>query len=162
MRLLFLFLILLGSVHHSIADHFTDKKTKTDANLTGHVINKNTGEHIPFFTVSLKGTTLGTATDETGHYFLKNLPVGSYTIRVNGVGYRSAEKQIVLRQGETRELNFEVEEDIIQLETVVISANKNETKPDGSAGSCPCDDSETIRKYQLGMSGPGPQFSTWP
>ena len=71
MRLLFLFLILLGSVHHSIADHFTDKKTKTDANLTGHVINKNTGEHIPFFTVSLKGTTLGTATDETGHYFLK-------------------------------------------------------------------------------------------
>ena len=127
MRLLFLFLILLGSVHHSIADHFTDKKTKTDANLTGHVINKNTGEHIPFFTVSLKGTTLGTATDETGHYFLKNLPVGSYTIRVNGVGYRSAEKQIVLRQGETRELNFEVEEDIIQLETVVISANKNET-----------------------------------
>ena len=53
MRLLFLFLILLGSVHHSIADHFTDKKTKTDANLTGHVINKNTGEHIPFFTVSL-------------------------------------------------------------------------------------------------------------
>lgn len=93
MRLLFLFLILLGSVHHSIADHFTDKKTKTDANLTGHVINKNTGEHIPFFTVSLKGTTLGTATDETGHYFLKNLPVGSYTIRVNGVGYRSAENK---------------------------------------------------------------------
>ena len=58
---------------------------------------------------------------------MKNLTVGSYTIRVNGVGYRSAEKQIVLRQGETRELNFEVEEDIIQLETVVISANKNET-----------------------------------
>lgn len=28
MRLLFLFLILLGSVHHSIADHFTDKKLK--------------------------------------------------------------------------------------------------------------------------------------
>lgn len=77
MRLFFLFLLLLGSVHHSIADHFTDKKTKTDTNLTGHVIDKNTGEHIPFFTVSLKGTTLGTATDETGHYFLKNLPIGT-------------------------------------------------------------------------------------
>ena len=30
MRLFFLFLLLLASVHHSIADHFTDKKTKTD------------------------------------------------------------------------------------------------------------------------------------
>ena len=51
MRLLFLFLILLGSVHHSIADHFTDKKTKTDANLTGHVINKNTGERFVFLPI---------------------------------------------------------------------------------------------------------------
>ena len=99
----------------------------TDANLYGHVVDRETHEHIPYASIAVVGTAFGTTTDASGHYFLKNLPVGSYTIRVNGVGYRSAEKQIVLRQGETRELNFEVEEDIIQLETVVISANKNET-----------------------------------
>lgn len=127
MRFYILLLILIISGLYSHADNTNDKKPKTDANLNGHVIDKNTKEHVPFFTVTLKGTTIGTATDETGHYFLKNLPVGTYTIRVNGVGYRSAEKQIVLRKGETHELNFEVEEDIIQLETVVVSANKNET-----------------------------------
>ncbi len=110
------------------ADNVTNKKNvKTDANLNGHVIDKNTGEHIPFFTIMLKGTTIGTATDETGHYFLKNLPIGTYTIRAHGIGFRSEEKTITLIQGKNHELNFEVEEDIVQLETVVISANKNET-----------------------------------
>ena len=127
MRYYILLLILWASAQISYADTVIDKKPKTDANLNGHIIDKNTGEHIPFFTVALKGTTIGTATDETGHYFLKNLPVGTHTIRVNGVGYRSAEKTITLAKGETRELNFEVEEDVIQLETVVVSANKNET-----------------------------------
>lgn len=109
------------------AENETDNKTRTDANLNGHVIHKKTGEHLPFFTVSLKGTTIGTATDETGHYFLKNLPVGTYAVRVHGIGFQSAEKDITLEKGKTYELNFEVEEDMIQLETVVISANRNET-----------------------------------
>ena len=41
------------------------QKTKTDANIVGHVVNEQ-GEHIPFATVSLVGTTIGTATDKTG------------------------------------------------------------------------------------------------
>lgn len=127
MRFYIYLLLFLTATFYAQAENITDKKTKTDANLNGHVIDKNTGEHIPFFTVALKGTTIGTATDETGHYFLKNLPTGTHTIRVNGVGYRSVEKQVTLKKGETRELNFEVEEDIIQLETVVVSANRNET-----------------------------------
>ena len=127
MRYYIFLLIFIQSVTAIYADCLSDKKTKTDANLTGHVVDKNTGGHVPFVTVTLKGTTIGTATDETGHYFLKNLPVGDFVIKINGVGYRSAEKKITLKQGETQELNFEVEEDVIQLETVVVSANRNET-----------------------------------
>lgn len=128
MRFYILFLLLLISSLTTVADNNTnDKKTKSDANLTGHVIDKRTGEHVPFINVILKGTTIGTATDETGHYFLKNLPVGNVILRVNGIGYRSVEKQITLKKGETQEINFEVEEDNIQLETVVVSANRNAT-----------------------------------
>lgn len=127
MRYYILFFLLFTFTFDIYADNDTDQKPKTDANLNGHVIDKNTQEHVPFFTVILKGTTIGTATDETGHYFLKNLPEGTFTIRVKGVGYRSTEKEITLKKGETHELNFEVEEDNIQLETVVVSANKNET-----------------------------------
>ena len=43
---------------------------KSDANIVGHILDKNTKEHLPYITVALKGTTIGTVTDATGHYFL--------------------------------------------------------------------------------------------
>ena len=51
---------------------------KSDANIIGHILDKNTKEHLPYITITLKGTTIGTVTDATGHYFLKNLPVNIY------------------------------------------------------------------------------------
>ena len=48
----------------------------SDANIHGHIIDGATGQHIPFVTISIKGTTIGTVADATGHYFLKNLPEG--------------------------------------------------------------------------------------
>ena len=48
----------------------------TDANVVGHVIDKKTGEHLPYVTIRLTGTTYGTMTDATGHYFLKNVANG--------------------------------------------------------------------------------------
>ncbi|MDL2252354.1 TonB-dependent receptor, partial [Odoribacter sp. OttesenSCG-928-J03] len=75
----------------------------------------------------LKGTLIGTSTDETGHYYLKNLPVGQYTIVASYMGYISKEITVDVVANQTQEVNFEIEEDLIQLETVVVSANKNET-----------------------------------
>lgn len=99
----------------------------TDANIYGHVVNKHTHEHLPFMTVALKGTTVGTATDATGHYFLKNLPEGKFVIVVTAVGYKMQEQEVVLKKGRTLEINFEVEEDQVALDEVVVSANRNET-----------------------------------
>ncbi len=99
---------------------------RTDANINGHVVNKITGEHIPFFTISLKGTTIGTTTDATGHYFLKNLPTGKFTVTASGIGYKTVVKEVNLKSSMTVEVNFEIEEDVIQLDAVVVSANRNE------------------------------------
>lgn len=99
----------------------------TDANIYGHVVDKNTHEHLSFMTVALKGTTIGAATDATGHYFLKNLPEGKFTVVVTAVGYKTKEQEVELRKGKTIELNFEVEEDRVSLDEVVVSANRHET-----------------------------------
>ena len=45
----------------------------TDAHVFGHIVDDETGEHIPFVTIMVKGLSVGTTTDVTGHYFLKNL-----------------------------------------------------------------------------------------
>lgn len=45
-----------------------DEKKNTDANVYGHVKDAKTGEHLPFVIVQVKGTTIGTTTDNTGHF----------------------------------------------------------------------------------------------
>ena len=99
----------------------------SDEHVTGHVLNKVSKEYIQFINISLKGTTLGTVTDATGHYFLKNLPTGKFIMVVSGVGYKTIEKELDLTSVKSVEMNFEMEEDQIMLESVVVSANRNET-----------------------------------
>lgn len=97
---------------------------KTDANIFGHVISASTGEHVPFINVFLKNTTIGTSTDNTGHYRLTNLPIGRYTLVVSGIGYQSQEKEIVLTKGKSTEINFEVKDDALALSEVVVTAGR--------------------------------------
>ena len=98
-----------------------------EASVHGHVIDRNTGEHIPFLVVSLKGTTVGTSTGDTGHYFLEHLPQGTFVLQVSGVGYKTVSQEITLRDGVALEVNFYVEEDNVMLDGVVVSANRSET-----------------------------------
>lgn len=100
---------------------------KSDANIIGHILDKNTKEHLPYITVALKGTTIGTVTDATGHYFLKNLPEGNFVLEVSSVGYKTVRRNVTLKKGRTLEEDFEIEEDAVALDGVVVSANRNET-----------------------------------
>ena len=100
----------------------------SDANIFGHVVDKTTKKHIPYIAITLKGTTIGTSTDLSGHYYLKNLPEGEHVLVVSGIGYKTIEQPVRLRKGESQEINFEIEEDPIMLGTLVVSANRTETK----------------------------------
>jgi len=120
MKYLLLFAITLLSLS-------TYGQRKTDANIVGDVKDIKTGEHIPFINVTLNNTVIGTTTDATGHYFLKNLPIGTFTMRVSGVGYRTVEKEVVIEANQTIEVNFETQETSLSLNEVVVSANRNET-----------------------------------
>ncbi len=101
------------------------QKPKTDANINGDV--KCNGEHVPFINVSIDGTTIGTTTDGTGHYQLVNLPVGTHTVRVSGMGYKPVSKSVTVKQNSTTEVRFEVEEDVFNIEGVVVTADRNQT-----------------------------------
>lgn len=103
------------------------KLRKSDANIVGHILDKNTKEHLSYITVALKGTTIGTVTDATGHYFLKNLPEGEFMLEVSSIGYKTVTRKVVLKKGKTLEEDFEIEEDAVALDGVVVSANRSET-----------------------------------
>lgn len=103
------------------------KHRPTDANVFGHVIAAETGEHLPYATVAIKGTTIGCAADGTGHYRLHNLPEGDHIIVVSAVGYRTVEFPFTAKSRTNREINFTLVESTLVVDEVVVSATRNET-----------------------------------
>jgi len=99
-----------------------------DAHLTGHVLDERTGEHLPFVNVQVKGTNIGTVTDESGHYFLRDMPIGKQTIVFSYVGYETLELPVTMVEDKTIELKATIREISQQLNSVVVTANRYATK----------------------------------
>jgi len=123
-KYLIVFAILLGTMATA---HGNDVEIRERATVRGHVVNLETQEKLPFLIISLKGTMIGTSTDESGAYILRNVPPGKFVIEASGVGYLTASKEVTLKKGEVLVVNFEIEEDSEEIDEVVVSANRSET-----------------------------------
>ena len=106
-------MLLLPAVCSAGEEPAMKPQKQSDANITGHVVDAKTYEHLAFATIAVKGTTIGIATDATGHYFLKNLPQGSFTLVASSVGYRSAEQTVEISPDKTIEVNFSLTEEAL-------------------------------------------------
>ena len=102
--------------------------TPTDAHIAGHVLDAHTKEHLSFVNVQIKGTSMGCLTDESGHYYLKNLPEGNHTIIFSMMGYEPLEKSVVLHRDTLIEINVAISEKSFLMDNVVVTANKYATK----------------------------------
>ena len=120
LRTLFAGIFLLTIYHTTFSQN-----QKSDASIIGDV--QCNGEHVPFINITLDGTTIGTTTDASGHYQLNNLPTGSYTLRVSGIGYKSETKEVTTYQQATLEMKFVVEEDVLNMDEVVVTANRQQS-----------------------------------
>jgi outer membrane receptor for ferrienterochelin and colicins len=94
--------------------------------LTGKVVSE--GEPLPFATITATHTTLGAATDLNGEFELGFIPEGEFTIKAQAIGYKSVEKTHFFRKGSPAVLNFTLETDVLGLEQVVVTADRNEQK----------------------------------
>jgi outer membrane receptor for ferrienterochelin and colicins len=115
--LLSLFAILLPVLSQALS------REKTEANIVGHVLAN--GEHLPFVNISIRGTTIGTLTDESGHFVMPHLPLGELVITAYHIGYKPQEVRIHMEAGTTREVNFQLEADVLGLEGVVVTGDRN-------------------------------------
>lgn len=105
----------------------TEQRRLSDANIFGHIIDSETGEHIPYVTVSVKGTTVGAVADATGHYIIQNMPVGEYTLVAEIIGYGTVEQPVKTIKGKSIEVNFTLKQEALDMDAVVVSATRNET-----------------------------------
>lgn len=112
----------------SVVKSVEENEKGTDANIYGHVVDAKSGEHVPYAIIHVKGTTIATTTDMTGHFFLKNLPEGTFTIEVKYMGYTTMSKMVTTKKNTSKELNFNLSPSDLSLDEVVVSANRSETK----------------------------------
>lgn len=108
-------------------DHNHGIGKKCEATIHGHVIDTKSNQHIPYITVTVDGTTVGTTTDATGHYTLYHAPVGKLKVSISAIGYESKTQEIEVECGSDIQLNFETTESNISVDEVVVSATRNET-----------------------------------
>jgi len=145
--ILFFSLLIVSGIH---------AQEKTDANIFGDV--QSAGEHVPFATVFLEGTTIGTTTDATGHYFLINLPPGEYTITAQSLGYKKQSKQIKVERGKSIEVNFELEAEVMALDDVVVTGTKTFKRKTDSPVMVGVIDSKLLGAIQVNTLSEGLSF----
>lgn len=90
--------------------------------VSGKVIDSNSGDPIPFANVVFTNTNIGVTTDFEGNFILKtNTRVDS--LSVSYIGYKKRTKQIL--PGRKQIVNFQLVEDVINLQEVVVIAGEN-------------------------------------
>ncbi len=92
------------------------------ATISGRVLSGD--ETVPFASVYVKNSSQGATSDKRGNYTLK-VPAGTHSIQVSSQGYRSMVKEITITDNQTLTLDFELLEDALGLEEVVVSATRN-------------------------------------
>ena len=91
--------------------------------LKGRVTDES-GEALPFATLYIKNTTIGTATNEQGYYQI-NLEPGTYQIVFQYVGYRAKTETVEIAEAEVVR-NVMLPLDIYSLKEVEIKANEKD------------------------------------
>lgn len=137
----------------------TDQSKPSDANIFGHVVDPS-GEHIPFINVIIKNTTIGTTTDETGHYHIKNLPEGEFVMATQGIGYKSSEQRVRIKKGQSIEVNFTIEKDALNLNEIVVTANRSSQQRKDASVIVNTINSQMLETTQSTVLGEGLNFSS--
>ena len=91
--------------------------------ISGRVIDVATGAGLASVSVALRGTSLGTVTDENGGFVLEaNVPSGAYVLELSSIGRRTATRSLQL--GAQRNVSVgavALEESVVELEELVVT-----------------------------------------
>ena len=96
--------------------------------IRGNVYDKNGGQPVPFANVVLRGSTQGATTDLNGFFQISNVKAGDYTLFVSFIGYDSLEQKVNIGFGEIAYKSFYLTEMTKNLETVEVSARREEKR----------------------------------
>lgn len=111
-------------------------KSKKIDERTGTIKGKvkdRTGELLIGANVVIKETHLGCATNKDGEFTVRKLNPGTYTVEVSFVGYKKEVKTVVIKAGQTTEVNFILESVSFQIGGIEVVATTELIPRDASS-----------------------------
>ncbi|MCY3772727.1 MAG: TonB-dependent receptor [Gemmatimonadetes bacterium] len=129
-RIVFLLVLFLGMAPfpaHAV----------TSGKVTGFVRDAATRDPLAGVTIRMEGTELQAISGLNGEYFILNVPVGTYRIEVQMIGYLPVRTQaLTVNSDRSTRIDFELETTIFDLaEPVTITASRTSTRSDLTASS---------------------------
>src|ERR1043165_1724580 len=122
-RVLTAFLLFLGWIKMLDAQQLTQV-------LRGVITDKQSQVPLPGVLITVLGSQplLATATDERGEFRFDAVPVGRHQLLFRTIGYKEESQVINLVSGKEGVMNTDLEENVIEAEEVVITAEQDKTK----------------------------------
>jgi TonB-dependent starch-binding outer membrane protein SusC len=89
--------------------------------VRGRVVAANSMRPLSGAQVSIPGTGRGSLTNAQGEYLMLNVPSGSRTVRVQMIGYATAEQTVPVGAGQVAVADFALAEEALRLDEVVVT-----------------------------------------
>ena len=83
--------------------------------IEGRITEASTGRPLDNVQVVIAGTSLGSATNETGSYRIAGAPVRQVEVRARRIGYAPSNQSVVVVAGQTVRADFTLQVSILQL-----------------------------------------------
>lgn len=112
---------------------FTNLFSKTTGTIRGKVVDEETQEPLLGVNVTLMNTQKGAATDEAGKFSIQNVPIGSYNLIFQYIGYKKmVRSDVIVRPDRITYVNAGLFSSFVEGEEVVVKAGffqKEESEP---------------------------------
>ncbi len=92
--------------------------------ITGTIYSIDTGETVPYVTVQLCGTQMGSISNESGEYIIYNVPLGEYKLKAELLGYKKLVKAISVSDDTISTIDLYLKEVPIPMAEVKVKAQK--------------------------------------
>jgi hypothetical protein len=93
------------------------------AKVVGTLTDAATGEPLVGGQIGVQGLPLGNVSDDTGAYYINNVPAGKQTFTVEYLGYQPAAREVVIEPGAPVTLDFALDPEPIEGDEVVVEEN---------------------------------------
>ena len=98
------------------------------AGITGNVHHARDMVPLAGAQVSLEGTAIGSLADREGRYLIANVPPGEHVAVVTMIGYATERVSVTLEAGQTRRLDFTLEQAPFALDELIVTGTAGEVR----------------------------------